>query len=123
MTDAWVLIALPLLVGALWLAFTWRKPLKRRPWVPPIYNAKVQEVMDVVERVAGSERWRVRPERDKDQRICGSRFEVYFDHWQTLGYERGAFGSADRQYGWHEMEAIKMIHRCVGGVTSDRVRG
>ena len=39
MTDAWVLIALPILVWALWLALTWNKPLKRRPeaWLMGIY--------------------------------------------------------------------------------------
>ena len=36
MTDAWVLIALPVMVGALWLALTWNKPLRKRPWVPPM---------------------------------------------------------------------------------------
>lgn len=35
MSDAWVLIALPMLVGALWVALTWNKPLKHRPWEPP----------------------------------------------------------------------------------------
>ena len=34
MTDAWVLIALPVMVGAIWLALTWNKPLKKR-WEPP----------------------------------------------------------------------------------------
>jgi len=83
------------------------------------YNRRIQEIMDVVERIAGRDRWRVVAERDRNETVIGSRFQVFFDHWRDVGRETGKMGE-EKTY---ELlgEADRIIHRYTSGITSDRI--
>lgn len=85
------------------------------------YNKQVQEVMDVVGRIAGDDRYRVIPEYGADGKLVRTKFQVYWNGWITLGEEMGELGG-EREFKWWSLEATKMVHRYVGGVSSDRVR-
>lgn len=73
------------------------------------YNARVQEIMDVVERVAGADNFRVIPVHDKGMNITGARFQVFYDHWRDVGEEVGRIGDPKEYKLWPEADLI--IHR------------
>lgn len=78
------------------------------------YNKKVQTMQEVWPESA------LRFEMGTEGFVPVARFQVYFDHWRTLGVQRRPL-QPDSEYEWDEDEEIKAMAHFAKGVTSDRI--
>ncbi len=79
------------------------------------YNKKVQAMQEVWPESA----LRFKKLYDRSERLTGVRFQVYLDHWRTLGTQQYPF-QPFAEYEWDEAEEIRVMYHFAGGVTSDR---
>lgn len=81
------------------------------------YNKKVQAMESVWPESACRIDTRRRPAEGP---ISEARFQVYLDHWRTLGTQRRPF-QPDATYEWDENEEARVMYHFAGGVSSDRL--
>lgn len=51
--------------------------------------------------------------------LAEARFQIFLDHWRTLGTQKRPF-RADTTYEWDENEEARVMYHLAGGVSSDR---
>jgi hypothetical protein len=79
------------------------------------YNKKVQAMQAVWPESA----LRFKKLYDRSERLTGVRFQVYLDHWRTLGTQQHPF-QPFAEYEWNEDEEARVMYHLAGAVTSDR---